>query len=276
MKEPDRHAVELNHLYHGYGEQLVLKDVNLAIKESEFVTIVGYSGSGKTSLLKLIVGAEQPRKGNVKIFGVTKKGPNKDCTIVYQKYSLFPHLTVLENIIIGPMLAEGGLSASVLSLGLLKKQRAQYENTAIRYLGRMGLEGIEKKYPHELSGGMEQRVAIAQVLMTRPRVLLLDEPFSALDYWTQQELQNFLIELYQEIKMTVIFVTHHIEEAVFLGSRVLLLGLDPQEIYPTGSKILLDIPVKRAYPRPPSFKTSRQLNQVLREISETPFLKTRL
>ena len=203
-------------VYKSYGSKVVLDDIDLAVAQGEIVTVVGPSGCSKSTLLRLALGQELPSAGQVLIDGKPCGFADPSRGIVYQKYSLFPHLNVLDNVLIGPR----------LSCGLLerRRRRQEFEEEAMRYLRRMGLEDHSRKFPHELSGGMRQRVAIAQSLIMKPKILLMDEPFGALDPGTRENMQIFLLELWEELGMTIFFVTHDLEEAVFLGTRIIVLS----------------------------------------------------
>jgi NitT/TauT family transport system ATP-binding protein len=203
-------------VYKSYGSKVVLDDIDLAVAQGEIVTVVGPSGCGKSTLLRLALGQELPSAGQVLIDGKPCGFADPSRGIVYQKYSLFPHLNVLDNVLLGPR----------LSCGLLerRRRRQEFEEEAMRYLQRMGLEDHSRKFPHELSGGMRQRVAIAQSLIMKPKILLMDEPFGALDPGTRENMQIFLLELWEELGMTIFFVTHDLEEAVFLGTRIIVLS----------------------------------------------------
>jgi NitT/TauT family transport system ATP-binding protein len=201
----------------------VLENLNLTIHAGEFVAVCGQTGCGKSTMLRLILGAERPTTGRVLIDGRELPRPDRNRGYVPQKYSLFPDKTVLDNITFGPVTEEFGL------LGRLRpgfRQRLkELRGTAYEYLRQMGLQaGDADKYPDELSGGMQQRVAIAQALIMRPKILLMDEAFSALDPATRAEMQRLLRTLWQETGTTILFVTHNIPEAVYLGSRVVILG----------------------------------------------------
>ena len=199
-----------------YGDKIVLDDIDLAVNENEFCTVVGPSGCGKSTLLRLILGQERATHGNIQMNGEDIDRPSPDRGIVYQRYSLFPHLSILENIMLGKR----------LSLPLWKclggKKTAQQE--AMHYLEKVRLSAHARKYPHELSGGMQQRVAIAQALIMKPKILLMDEPFGALDPGTREAMQILILELWEAHGMTIFFVTHDLEEAVFLGTRLIVLS----------------------------------------------------
>lgn len=203
-------------VYKQYGSKVVLDDIDLAVARGEIITVVGPSGCGKSTLLRLVLGQELPTRGTISLEGETVGLPDATRGIVYQKYSLYPHLSVLDNVLMGPR----------LSMGLWARRRRGPEllEEALFYLRKVDLETHCHKYPHELSGGMRQRVAIAQSLILKPKILLMDEPFGALDPGTRENMQLFLLELWEELRMTIFFVTHDLEEAVFLGTRILILS----------------------------------------------------
>ena len=199
-----------------------LKDLSLHVPRGEFLTLVGPSGSGKTTLLDLLGGLSRPTSGRVLVDGREVTGPGLDRGIVFQQYALFPWRTTLANVTFG--LEQQGLSRRE------RTERAR-ENLAL-----VGLEGFEDRYPHELSGGMKQRVAIARSLAYRPGILLMDEPFAALDAQTREQLQDELLRIWRATGTTVVFITHGIEEAVYLGQRVAVLSSRPGRL-----KALVDI-----------------------------------
>jgi len=205
-----------HNVYKVYDRKVVLDDIDLAVGSGEIVTVVGPSGCGKSTLLRLILGHEFPTSGLMLIEGKDVGLADSTRGIVYQKYSLFPHRTVLGNVVEGPR----------LSLGFFERFRRKQEliDEATHYLEKVHLADHLHKYPHELSGGMRQRVAIAQSIIMKPKILLMDEPFGALDPGTRESMQMFLLELWEELGMTIFFVTHDLEEAVFLGTRLLALS----------------------------------------------------
>jgi len=203
-------------VYKTYAEKVILDNIDLAVTDGELCTVVGPSGCGKSTLLRLILGQERPTKGDILIHGEPVLEPSSDRGIVYQKYSLFPHLSVLENVTLGKKLSAGFFERF--------RRRSEFREEAMYFLEKMGLSEHGHKYPQELSGGMQQRVALAQSLIMKPGVLLMDEPFGALDPGTREHMQIFLMELWEEYPMTVFFVTHDLEEAVFLGTRILVLS----------------------------------------------------
>jgi NitT/TauT family transport system ATP-binding protein len=206
----------LENVYKVYGKKVILDDIDLAVSSGELVTVVGPSGCGKSTLLRLILGQEFPTSGKILMEGIPLGFADATRGIVYQKYSLFPHRTVLGNV----------LEGSRLSLGFFERRRRKQEliDEAMHYLKKVNLADHRELYPHQLSGGMRQRVAISQSLIMKPKILLMDEPFGALDPGTREHMQVFLLELWEELKMTIFFVTHDLEEAVFLGTRILALS----------------------------------------------------
>lgn len=199
----------------GY-QQIVLQDINLNVGKGEFLCIVGPSGCGKTTLLRIIAGLDFPNSGSIKEEDNEISGPSRERGYVFQQYSLFPWLNVLENVTFGLELR-----------GITEEERHQ---KATEYLKMVGLSQFEKSYPKELSGGMKQRVAIARSLVNDPHVILMDEPFSALDVQTRHKLQEELVRIWKEEQKTIIFVTHNVDEAVFLADRVVVLSRNPGKI----------------------------------------------
>jgi NitT/TauT family transport system ATP-binding protein len=204
-----------------------LKDINFSIEDipdyGEFIAIVGPSGCGKSTILNLIQGFSDvypPSSGEVLVRGRRVTGPGRDRGMIFQKYSSFPHRTVLENVTFGLELNQEELRLS----------RSEREGRAIEWIRKVGLGGHERKYPHQLSGGQQQRVAIARSLVLRPQIILMDEPFSALDEPTRYEMQRLITELWNEVEATVMIVTHSIAEAVYLGDRVWIMAAGPGRI----------------------------------------------
>jgi NitT/TauT family transport system ATP-binding protein len=197
----------------GPTEFVALKDVNLKVKKGEFVAIVGPSGCGKSTLLDILAGLAKPTSGDILIDGRKVSGPALDRGIVLQGYALFPWRTVRQNVEFG--------------LEIKKLPKAERKEIATRFINLVGLEGFGDHFPHELSGGMKQRVAIARALAYDPEVLLMDEPFAAVDAQTRETLQDELLRIWEETGKTIVFVTHSIEEAVFLADRVAVLGTNP-------------------------------------------------
>jgi len=205
-------------MQYGEGAQAVhaLKEIDLEIDEHEFVTIVGPSGCGKSTLLYLVAGFLRPTAGTLELRGQPIAGPGPDRGIVFQRYSLFPWLTVRGNI--GYGLSEQGVA------------RTERKRIVDQYVRLVHLQGFEERYPRELSGGMQQRVALAQTLACQPDILLMDEPFGALDAQTRRILQDELRRIWRQDEKTVLFVTHDVEEAVALGTRIVVMAARPGRI----------------------------------------------
>lgn len=273
MQTRTDYVVHVEDVTHGYDGKTVLHNVDFRIRPGEFVTLVGPSGCGKSTLLRLLLGAEQPQQGSILIEGMPKLLPDKNCGAVYQRYSVFPHLSVRANIAIGALLTQSGYAEKILHHPTYQRKRREIMAEVQNFLVAMGLEDASDKYPYQLSGGMQQRVAIAQALITKPKVLLLDEPFSALDPWTREQLQVFLLRLWTDLHMTFIFITHDLEEAIYLGTRLIVLS----PYYHTdlgkaqGSRVIMDIPISESHPRDPLFKTSALLNGIQTRIRQAGF-----
>ena len=219
----------LSKIYEDNGREVVaLKDVNLEVKESEFVMIVGPSGCGKTSLINIIGGLDEASSGEVLLDGRTVSGPGADRGMVFQGYSLFPWLSVQKNV-------EFGLKMKKVSAA----ERAEH---AKKYIRLVGLEGFEDALPRQLSGGMKQRVAIARTLANEPEVLLMDEPFGALDAQTRVVMQELLADISRRTGTTILFITHDIDEAVLLGERIYVMSRRPGTVR---DAITVDIPGDR-------------------------------
>ncbi|MCK4937823.1 MAG: ABC transporter ATP-binding protein [Methanosarcinales archaeon] len=208
----------INKTYHSEegDEVLALSDINLEMKDKEFVCFIGPSGCGKTTLLRIIAGLEKPDSGAITIHGEHIKGPGLDRGMVFQEYSLFPWRTVLNNI--------------TFSLEMKKVPKVQREDIARRHLELVGLSKFADSYPHELSGGMKQRVAIARAVVNDPKVLLMDEPFGAVDAQTRNRLQQELLNIWERDKKTLLFITHSVDEAVYLADRVVVFTSRPGRI----------------------------------------------
>lgn len=225
-----QHILELKHLSKSYcvdGEDLqVLNDVSLNVRQGECITIVGHSGCGKSTLLKMIAGLEGYEIGQVICAEKPVTGPGIDRGVVFQDHRLLPWLTIADNV----------------GFGLDKLAKAERDAIATRHLRLVGLEGFENAYPAQLSGGMSQRASIARALAGNPQILLLDEPFGALDALTKISMQQELIRIRQEKNTTMVMITHDLEEAVFLGNRVIVLSQRPGRIV---EEISIDLPVQR-------------------------------
>ena len=227
------------------GPVVALDDLDIDIRPGEFVALLGPSGCGKSTLLNVIAGILKPTSGKITIDGKPVKGPNPDCGIVFQNHSLFPWMSVLENVAFGPKM-----------LG-----RADPIGIARMFLSLVGLEKQGPAWPSSLSGGMQQRVGIARALATYPPVLLMDEPFGALDAQTRSIMQEELLKIWSQFKTTVVFVTHDIEEAIFLADRVVVMKTLPGGIK---HQVLIELP----RPREPSMIKSELFNRYRGEIFE--------
>ena len=205
-----------------------LKDASLAIEPGEFVCIIGPSGCGKTPLLHLIAGFMRPTDGEVRYRGTAVAAPGPERGVVFQEYALFAWMTALQNVEFGPRVK-----------GIVKAERRA---RALRYLEMVGLGRAAERYPHELSGGMRQRIAVARALVNEPEVLLMDEPFAAVDAITRASLQEELLRLWQQLKVSIVFITHNIDEAIFLAERVVVMSPHPGTIR---AEVAVDLP----YPR---------------------------
>ena len=231
------------------SEFTALENINLTIKDGEFVTILGPSGCGKTTLLRIIAGLETYTNGTATLNGETISGPGPKRGMVFQEYSLFPWKTVLGNVMFG--------------LLMQKIPKNEAKEKALTYLELVGLSEFENSYPYELSGGMKQRVAIARALANEPEVILMDEPFGALDAQTRNNLQKELLRIWEEEKRTIIFVTHSVDEAVFLSDRIVILSKRPGVVK---KEIEINIPRPRDRTRP---EENQIRNDVLRLLDTT-------
>lgn len=212
-------------------KQIVLKDISFQVHQREFLSIIGPSGCGKSTLIRILAGLETATSGEILLDGKPVVAPGAERGMVFQKYTLFPWLTVCQNVMFG--------------LESIGKDRDTAENIALQWLDIIGLARYADYYPGQLSGGMQQRVAIARALAPQPRVLLMDELFGALDAQTRTQMQNYLLEVWRNIDITIIFVTHDLDEAVYLSDRILALKANPGEI-----NELIEVPL----PRPRRFR----------------------
>ncbi|WP_448206999.1 ATP-binding cassette domain-containing protein [Azospirillum sp. sgz302134] len=234
--------VSVRDLWMEYPNQVVLERVNLEIPSGEFCALVGPSGCGKTTFLRLLLGEERPTRGAILLDGkplVAEPGPDRG--VVFQRYSVFPHLTVLENVILGREFAGSRLLGRLFGA---RRRAAMEEATGV--LEAVGLGNHLTKYPAELSGGMQQRLAIAQALILKPKILLLDEPFGALDPGTKVQMYELLLRLWSEEKMTVFMVTHDLKEGFTLGTRVLAFDkvrVDPTDPGAYGATVTYNLPL---------------------------------
>ena len=241
--------LKIDNIYKEYdtrnGKTIALNGVNLDIKENEFICVVGPSGCGKSTLLNIIAGLLEPTSGSVFLDGKKIEGTGVERGVVFQGYALFPWRTVLQNVMFG--------------LEIKKIPKAQAEEIARKYIKAVGLEGFEHSFPKELSGGMRQRVAIARAYAVNPEVLLLDEPFGALDAQTRVQLQTELLNTWQNEKKTCFFITHDVDEAIILAQRVIIMSARPGRI-----KKIVDIDIP--YPRTQATKTEPRFLELKTEI----------
>src|SRR4051794_38079478 len=236
--------IRIEDVFVAYGSpsRAVLAGIDLEIAEGEFLCLLGQTGCGKSTLLRMVLGSEWPMRGRILIDGREHRQPDSTRGYVPQKYSLFPDRTVLDNITFGPMVSEFGLLGRWTPSFF--RRRAQVRDDAYGYLKRIGLrESDGAKYPHQLSGGMQQRVAIAQALIQRPRILLMDEPFGALDPETRESLQRAIVSAFHAQRTTVLLVTHNLEEALYVGNRLIVLAKDRGPA--AGSRIVIDEPIEQ-------------------------------
>jgi NitT/TauT family transport system ATP-binding protein len=235
--------VTVKRLWKKFGDQVVLENVNLHVSDHEFVTIVGASGCGKTTFLRMLLGVESPSRGTFLVDGEPLPSePGPDRGIVFQRYSLFPHLTVMENLLLGPQLRGAPLLGRLF--GGARRRAIEQAN---QLLDAVGLRSAADKYPQQLSGGMQQRLSIAQSVICEPKILLLDEPFGALDPGLRADMHHLIIKLWNMHKMTIFMVTHDLQESFQLGTRLLVFDkvrVDPQEPEAFGATITFNIPLE--------------------------------
>ena len=228
--------IEVQNVWKQYDDNVVLERLNISVQEGEFITLVGTSGCGKSTFLNMLLGTVQPSKGQILLDGKPiPREPGPDRGIVFQQYSVFPHMTVLENVMATRAFQRKGITGYLFGAA-----RAAAKLDAKSMLDQVGLNHAFDKYPHELSGGMKQRLAIAQALLSRPRILLLDEPFGALDPGIRADMHELALRLWRQHKLTVFMVTHDLKEGFYLGTRLWVfdkLRHDPQA--PNRSELVL-------------------------------------
>src|SRR4051812_36518874 len=217
------------------GGTVALQATDLLVEENDFITILGPSGCSKSTLLRMVAGLDTPTSGRIELDGRPVTGPGADRGMVFQSYTLFPWLTVLENVCFG--LREKGMPTS------------QQHEVAREFIAKVGLNGFANHFPKQLSGGMQQRTALARALANAPRILLMDEPFGALDHQTRELMQELLLGIWEAERKTVLFVTHDIDEAIFMGNRAVVMSARP-------GRIKCDIPVPLPHPRHYAMKTT--------------------
>ena len=236
--------IEAKNLWKEYGRDVVLEDVHLRVAAGDFVTVVGASGCGKSTFLRMLLGEETPTRGTLLLDGAAMpEEPGPDRGVVFQKYSVFPHLTALGNVLLAEELEQANITAR-----LLGRPRREAVARAQAMLERVGLADAADKYPSQLSGGMQQRLAIAQALMKNPRILLLDEPFGALDPGIRKDMHALILELWERLDITIFMVTHDLKEGFDLGTRLLVFDktrVDPHAPNAYGATITYDIPLQQ-------------------------------
>ena len=212
------------------GEIVALGNISFSVHQREFICVIGPSGCGKSTLIRIIAGLEKQTSGSILLDSKPIDSPSSDRGMVFQNYTLFPWLTIKKNIMFGLIMS--------------KTDRQEAKTKAMDWLELVGLSEFSDLYPHQLSGGMKQRVAIARALATRPRILLMDEPFGALDAQTRAQMQSYLLQIWGSIDITIIFITHDLEEAIYLADRIFVLGSSSNQL-----QEIVEIPVSR--PRKP-------------------------
>jgi len=250
VAEPGRvEAIRLHRIAKTYaaGQQTVvaLDGIDVSIAEGEFVAILGPSGCGKSTLLNLIAGFEAPSAGGLQVFGTAVAAPGPQRAVVFQEPALFPWLSVWENVVFAPKLAG--------------RRPADYADAAREFIASVGLQGFERHLPDQLSGGMKQRVGIARALLMRPQVLLMDEPFGALDAQTRLQMQELLLGLWDRYRKTILFITHDIDEAILLADTVYVMSARP-------GRMQARLPVDLPRPRSLDLMTGSDFNGLKREI----------
>jgi NitT/TauT family transport system ATP-binding protein len=244
----DSGLIEIDHVTVVFGKgrkaHKAVEETSIRVEPGEFVCILGPSGCGKSTLLNAVAGYVQPSTGKISVDGETVLRPGPDRGMVFQQYSLFPWKTVKDNVAFGPLMAG--------------RARAEAETVANTFLDMVGLSRFANRYPAELSGGMQQRVGIARALANYPRVLLMDEPFGALDAQTRQMMQENLLNIWSEFATTVLFITHDIDEAIFLADRVLIMSAGP-------GRIITDLTVDLPRPRLPEVTAEPRFSQLKRQ-----------
>jgi len=237
------------------GTHTALNQIEFNIRRREFVCVIGPSGCGKSTLIRIIAGLDYPTSGQVLLDGKPVAGPGSDRGMVFQGYTLFPWLTVKENVMFG--------------LKLSGRSPTKAESEARQWIELVGLSKFENSYPYQLSGGMKQRVAIARALANNPRILIMDEPFGALDAQTRAQMQAYLLQIWRQVDVTILFITHDLDEAIYLSDRILVLGANPSRV-----QEFIEVPVP--HPRsedqfisPPFLATKRRLEELIHPKKDT-------
>ncbi len=253
----------LGKTFHSHqGEVVALKDISFKVHHREFLSVIGPSGCGKSTLIRILAGLETLSSGEVKVDGNPVRGPGPDRGMVFQGYTLFPWLTVKANVMFG--------------LEMTGSAKIYAEQEARQWIQLVGLEKFENAYPHQLSGGMKQRVAIARALANRPKILLMDEPFGALDAQTRAHMQSYLLKIWEAVDVTILFITHDLDEAVYLSDRILVLKAHPGEV-----QEMIEVPV--AHPRnrdqfvqPEFLATRKHIEDMIHPPGDAPELEFKM
>ncbi|MEZ5328876.1 MAG: ABC transporter ATP-binding protein [Verrucomicrobiales bacterium] len=237
------------------GPVKALSDVNFDVYRRELMCVIGASGCGKSTLIRILAGLEPLTEGEVLIDGKPVAGPGPDRGMVFQSYTLFPWLTVKKNVMFG--------------LKMTGSSEMTAESEAMQWIELVGLSGFEDSYPHQLSGGMKQRVAIARALANRPRILLMDEPFGALDAQTRAQMQSYLLQIWRNVDVTILFITHDLDEAVYLSDRILVLDRNPGRV-----NEIIEVPVgqprtTRQFLQPEFLATKGRVSELIHPPRET-------
>jgi NitT/TauT family transport system ATP-binding protein len=263
-----RYVLELFNVYQQYDGRIILNDISLRIRQGEFVSIVGPTGCGKSTMLRMILGSERPSQGIATMEGHLIKRPDRRRGIVFQKYSLFDFMNVRDNVMFGLELEHFRLMDNYLRKifpFMYRKKVKMFREEADHFLEKVGLLSHAENYPHQLSGGQRQRVAIAQAMIMKPQILLMDEPLGALDVGTREAMQIFIQELWGQTEQTILFITHDLEEAIFMGTRLIVLSQYYKDGM-NGSKIVEDIKIPWPQPRPTTIKHTKEFNDIMEGI----------
>jgi len=264
-----KYVLELFNTFQEYSGRIILNDISLRIRKGEFVTIVGPTGCGKSTMLRMVLGSERPSQGIAAMEENLIKRPDRRRGIVFQKYSLFDFMNVRDNVMFGLELEQFNLADNYLRKiipFLYRKKVKKFREEADHFLEKVGLLEHALKYPHQLSGGQRQRVAIAQAMIMKPQILLMDEPLGALDVGTREAMQIFIQELWGQTEQTILFITHDLEEAIFMGTRLIVLSQYYKNGGQDGSKIVQDIKIPWPQPRPTTIKHTKQFNDIMEGI----------
>jgi NitT/TauT family transport system ATP-binding protein len=263
-----KYVLELFNVYQQYDGRTILNDISLRIRKGEFVSIVGPTGCGKSTMLRMVLGSETPSQGIAAMEDHLIKRPDRRRGIVFQKYSLFDFMNVRDNVMFGLELEHFNMTDNYLRKivpFLYRKKELKFREEADHFLEKVGLLEHAENYPHQLSGGQRQRVAIAQAMIMKPQILLMDEPLGALDVGTREAMQIFIQELWGQTEQTILFITHDLEEAIFMGTRLIVLSQYYKD-GKNGSKIVEDIKIPWPQPRPTTIKHTKEFNDIMEGI----------